>query len=66
MIKYGYNYRNMDMYKILLLPGDWDTENLIGAPSTIYMRYSCALKYQSHDPDTTTYMEALSGENLDE
>ena len=32
-------------------------------PSTFHMRESSALKTQSHDPDTPTYMEALSGEN---
>ena len=30
------------------------------------MRESYALKTQSHDPDTLTYMEALSGKNLEE
>ena len=30
------------------------------------MRESYALKSQSHDPYTPTYMEALSGENADE
>ena len=30
------------------------------------MRESYALKTQSHDPDTPTYMEALSAENLEE
>ena len=34
--------------------------------STFHMRESYALKTQSHDPDTPTYMEALSGENLEE
>ena len=27
---------------------------------------SYVLNFQSHDPDTPTYMEALSGENADE
>ena len=30
------------------------------------MRSYYVLNYQSHDPDTPTYMEALSGENADE
>ena len=30
------------------------------------MRESYALKTQSHDPDTPTYMEALSGKNPEE
>ena len=35
-------------------------------PSTFHMRESYAFKTQSHDPDTPTYMEALSGENSEE
>ena len=31
-----------------------------------HMRESYALKTQIHDPDTPTYMEALSGETLEE
>ena len=34
--------------------------------STFHMRESYAIKTQSHDPDTPTYIEALSGENLEE
>ena len=34
--------------------------------STFHMRESYALKTQIHDPDTPTYMEALSGENPEE
>ena len=30
------------------------------------MRESYVLKSQSHNPDTPTYMEALSGENAEE
>ena len=30
-----------------------------------YMIESYVLKYQSRDPDTPTYMEALSGENAE-
>ena len=30
------------------------------------MRESYVIKYQSHYPDTPTYMEALSGENAEE
>ena len=36
------------------------------APSTPHMRESYVLKYQSHDTDTPTYMETLSGENAEE
>ena len=35
-------------------------------PSTFHMREYYTLKTQSHDPDTTRYMEALSGKNLEE
>ena len=35
-------------------------------PSPFHMRESYAFKTQSHDPDTPTYMEALSGENPEE
>ena len=35
-------------------------------PSTFHMRESYTLKIQSHDPDTPTYMEALSGKNPEE
>ena len=35
-------------------------------PSTFHMIESYALKTQSHNPDTPTYMEALSGENSEE
>ena len=35
-------------------------------PSTCPMRESYALKTQIHDPDTPTYMEALSGKNPEE
>ena len=36
------------------------------APSTFHMKKYYVLKYQSHGPDTPTYMKALSGENEDE
>ena len=35
-------------------------------PSTFHMKTYYVLKTQSHDPDTPTYMEALSGENSEE
>ena len=35
-------------------------------PSTFHMRESYIIKYQSHYPDTPTYMEAVSGENAEE
>ena len=53
---------NVDMDDILSLLAEWDTEYCMDTPSTFYMRESYAIKTQIHDPDTPTYMEALSGE----
>ena len=52
---------NIDTDDILSLLAKWDAEDCMDAPSTFNMRESYALKTQSHDPDTPTYMEALSG-----
>ena len=49
-----------------MLLDDWDAEYCMGKPSTFHMIEYYVLKYQSHDPDTPTYMEALSGENSEE
>ena len=57
---------NLDMDETLSLLAEWDAEDCMDTPSTFHMRESYALKTQSHDPDTPTYMEALSGENLEE
>ena len=46
---------NVDEDDILSLMAEWDAE-----------RESYAIKTQSHDPDTPTYMESLSGENSEE
>ena len=43
-----------------------DAEDCMDTPSTFHTRESYALKNQSHDPDTPTYMQALSGENSEE
>ena len=53
------------MDDILSLLAEWDTEYCMDTPSTFYMRETYAIKTQIHDPDTPTYMEALSGENLE-
>ena len=58
--------RNVDMDDILLLLVEWDAEDCMDTPSSFHMRESYVLKSQSHDPDTPTYMEALSGENAEE
>ena len=57
---------NVDTDYILLLLAEWGAEYFMYTPSTFHMRESYALKTQIHDPDTPTYMEALSGENLEE
>ena len=57
---------NVDTYYILSLLAEWDAEDCMDTPSTFHMRKYYALKTQSHDPDTPTYMEALSGENSEE
>ena len=46
-----------------MLLAEWDAEDCMNTASTFHMREYYALKTQSHDPDTPTYMEALSGEN---
>ena len=57
---------NVDRDEILLLLAEWDAEDCMDTPSTFHMREYYALKTQSHDPDTPTYMEALSGRNSEE
>ena len=57
---------NVDTDYMLLLLDGWDTEDCMDKPSTFNTKEYYVLKYQSHDPDTPTYMEALSGENLEE
>ena len=66
MIHDWYLNRNVDTDDILSLLAEWDTEDCMDTPSTFYMRESYAIKNQSHDPDTPTYMEALSGKNPEE
>ena len=66
MIHYGYLNINEDMDEILSLMPEWDVEYYMDAPSTFYMRKYYVLKFQSHDLDTPTYMEALSGKLVDE
>ena len=54
------------MDAILWLLAEWYAEGCMDTPSTFHMKESCVLKYQNHNPDTPTYMEALSGENAEE
>ena len=57
---------NVDTDDILSLLAEWDAEDCMDTPSKFHTRESYALKNQIHDPDTPTYMEALSGENPEE
>ena len=54
---------NVDTDDILSLLAGWDTEDSMDTTSAFHTREYYALKTQSHDPDTPTYMEALSDEN---
>ena len=65
MIQYGYINSNLDTYDILSLLAEWDAEYYMDTPSKFRMRESYVLRYQIHDPDTPTYMEAFSGENAE-
>ena len=53
MIQYGDLNINVDMGDILSLLDEWDAEYFV-------------IKYQTHDPDTPSYMEALPVEHTDE
>ena len=66
MIQYGYPNINVDKDEILSLLAEWDAYYCMYAPSTFHMREYYVLESQSHDPDTTMYTEALSGEHVDE
>ena len=56
MIQDRYFDSNVDTDDILLLLAEWDAEDCMDTPSTFHMGESYALKTQSHDPDTPTYM----------
>ena len=66
MIKYGDINSNLDTDDILSLLDEWDAEDCMDTPSAFNTRGYYVLNYQSHDPDTPTYMEALSGKNAEE
>ena len=51
---------SVDTDDILSLLAEWDAKDCMDTPSMFHMRESYALKTQSHDPDTPTYMEAFS------
>ena len=66
MTKYVDYYINEDTYKIILLLYDCDAEDCMDVPSTLNMRESYGIKYQTQYPDTTMCMELLLGEHADE
>ena len=57
---------NEDTDDILSLLVEQDIEDCMDTPSTFHIIESYALNTQGHDPDTPTYMEALSGKNAEE
>ena len=65
LIQDGNLNKNVDLDDILSSLVEWDSEYCMDTPSTFQMREYYVLKYQIHDPDVSTYMEALSGENKD-
>ena len=66
MIQDGYFKGNIDTYDILLLIAEWDAEYCMYLPSPFHTREYYVIKYKSHNPDTPTYIENLSGEHADE
>ena len=65
MIQDRYLNSNVDTDDILSLLAEWVAEDCMDTPSAFHMRESYVLRTQSHDPDTPTYMEALSSENYE-
>ena len=51
------------MDEFILILDEWYVEYCMDAPLSFHMRESYVLKSRSHDPDTPTYMEGLSGGN---
>ena len=61
MIQDRYLNSNVDTYGILSLLAEWEVEYCMNTPLMFHIKEPYALNNQSHDPDTPTYMEALSG-----
>ena len=57
---------NVDTDDTLSLLAEWDVEGCMDTPSKFHMRESYVFNTQSHDPDTPTYMEELSGKTPEE
>ena len=53
------------MDDILSLLAEWDEEDCMDTPKIFHMREYYVIKYQNHDTDTPTYMEALLDENTE-
>ena len=53
---------NVDTDSILSLLALRNAQDCIDTPQKFHTRDYYVLKYQSHDPDTPTYMESLSVE----
>ena len=66
MIQYREIDINVNTADILLFLDEWDAEDFMDTPSTFHMRKYDVLNSQSHNPDTSMYMEALSGVNAEE
>ena len=52
---------NVDTIDILSLLDEWNAEYCMDTTSKFHMKEYYVLKSQSHNPDTPTYLEALSG-----
>ena len=63
MIQFCNLNSNVDTDEIISLLAEWDADYCMDMPSAFHMRESYVLRTKIHDPDTPTYMEALSGEN---
>ena len=63
MIRDRNYYINVDKCNIRLLLAEWYVEDCIYVPMKLHIRESYDIKSQSHDTDTTMYMESLSGEH---
>ena len=51
--------------EIIYLLTDWNEDDCMYDPSTLYIKLSYAINDQIHYPDTPTYMKELSGDHTD-
>ena len=66
MVPHGYYNRNVDMDIILSIMSECDAKYFMDVSTTIPIRKSYFIKSHIHDPATPTYLEALSGQHVDE